>query len=682
VSSTPPPAAWIGSAARFVPAGIALAGMILLQIEDGGYAPTAWYPVSLLVVIALVTGILASDRAGGRTSKRLWLAVGLFVAYAAWTFGSIAWADVRGDAWDGANRTAFYVTVFVLFAVTPWTERIAAGFLAAFVIATTAVFGVTFAHLTTVQDPENAFLQGRLAEPTGYVNANAAVVLIAFWPALVLASRRELHWLLRGTLLGCAGVLVQLALLPQSRGALVAFPVVAALALLVVPGRIRLVVFSVPVLIVTLIWLGPVLDVYAVGEGDEAFGEALRKAGVGMIWAFVVLVVLGLAAARADRRIEFSENRLRLLRRGAAALTVLVAIAGVVLLLVTVGNPVARAESAWHEFKAGQPLEFGESHLTGALGSNRYDFWRVAASEWRASPVTGIGADNFAASYVRERSPTSGEEPMYPHSLVLMVLAQTGVVGALLLTGFLVLAVVETLRRRHAPTSARALASASLLVAVYFLVHGAVDWFWEFPALGGTAFAFLGMAAALPAAAGQSPTVTDRIAWRDVTAARQPGRGVLLISLVVVAIGLAVSYALPWLAAREIELAEDAWRRDARAAFAHLDRARSLNPLSERADLVAGAIAGRLGDQARMTTSFSRALERNEASWYAELQLGVLAYLDGDLRQGLRHIVAAQLLNPAEPVLADVDARMRAGERISLRELDREFLQRVEYRTS
>ena len=72
--------------------------------------------------------------------------------------------------------------------------------------------------------------------------------------------------------------------------------------------------------------------------------------------------------------------------------------------------------------------------------------------------------------------------------------------------------------------------------------------------------------------------------------------------------------------------------RGARAptdAYAILDRARTLNPLSARADLVAGAIAMREEDYPRAEEAFGRALDRHPDSWYAELELGVIAALEG-----------------------------------------------------
>jgi tetratricopeptide (TPR) repeat protein len=153
-----------------------------------------------------------------------------------------------------------------------------------------------------------------------------------------------------------------------------------------------------------------------------------------------------------------------------------------------------------------------------------------------------------------------------------------------------------------------------------------------------------------------------------------------LYTLVVVVAG--VSLTLPWLAAREIERAADTWRSSPEDAYAILDRARTLNPLSARADLVAGAIAMREGDYPRADEAFERALGRHSDSWYAELELGVIAALEGRRDEALARLARAEELNPLEETVDIVRDGELAGEPVDPHVLDRIFLQRVEERTS
>ena len=83
--------------------------------------------------------------------------------------------------------------------------------------------------------------------------------------------------------------------------------------------------------------------------------------------------------------------------------------------VVREGNPVSWVDERWEEFKGGaQPNASAGARFTQTLGSNRYDFWRVAWDGFERRPFTGIGADNFRHDYLRRR--TSDEEPYYPHS--------------------------------------------------------------------------------------------------------------------------------------------------------------------------------------------------------------------------------------------------------------------------
>jgi tetratricopeptide (TPR) repeat protein len=225
-------------------------------------------------------------------------------------------------------------------------------------------------------------------------------------------------------------------------------------------------------------------------------------------------------------------------------------------------------------------------------------------------------------------------------------------------------------RRGLAGGVAVAAAAAGLGAFVYWLVHGFADWFWEFPLLGGAAFAFLGLAAGLgrqhAAAAAPLP---------------RPARAALLgVGTVILLAGL-TSYAAPWLSAREVDRASSQWRQERDEAFERLDRARRLNPLSDRADLVAGAIAMRLEEFPRARAAFERTLTRNPYNWYAYLELAMIEALAGNRAAGLARIAAAEALNPTEPTLEIVHGWIAKRERVDPRAIDDLLLDRVESRT-
>jgi hypothetical protein len=633
--------------------------------SGGGHDPTALYPGAMFL-LGLGAAVLFAYRGGARRIPRPALvALGLVGAFVAWSFLSITWADSQGDAWDGANRALMYAIVFGIFVILPWRPSSAAIVLGVYAAATAAVGAIGVLEAAGSADPTLFFVADRFIEPTGYHNANAALFLGAFWPALFLASRAEVPWPLRGLMLATAGLLLQLALLPQSRGSLIAAPITLILYLILVPARGRTLIALVPVAATLAVTADPLLDLFSVVEDGGDVEEALDTVVRTMALSFAALTLVGALIGASDRAISLSEGTARVLGRAANVGLAASALAGIVVAVAVIGNPVSWADDRWQDFKAGEEQEFSGSRLGGGLGSNRYDFWRVAADEFADSPVNGIGAENFAQPYLRERD--SLEEPFDPHSLPLKLLSQTGIVGAALFASFIVLAAIAALRATRGATGLGRGITLALVVAVaYWLIHSAGDWFWLFPAVSAPAFAWLGMAARVGAGGapdGPPPAAPRQVAAWALTAA------VLLFS--------AASFGLPWAAARDVEIASESWGADPEAAYDRLERARKLNFLSARPDLVAGAIAAREGDRARVRESFTQALDRAPGDWYPLLELGVLDSIEGDRAAAISRLRAAREANPRDPLIRETLRRVRAGEDVSLRSIDRALLEGV-----
>jgi tetratricopeptide (TPR) repeat protein len=657
--------------ATFLVGALPVGIFLLWAAVDGGYPPTLWLPGSLALVALLVLVMVAGPEVLTTLPRTALAALGLLGGFALWSVWSIAWAGDRGEAWDAANRTLLYLAVYGIFLLWPWRARHGAFLLGAYALGVAGIALGTLVSLLGAEDPYSFFIGGRYAEPVGYLNANCALFLSAFWPAVFLASRRETPWWLRGLFLAAAGFLLEQAILPQSRGSLFVFPVAAALYLALVPERTRSLLALAPACLAAFIVRSPLLDLYPAWR-DQTLPDALDGLVEPLVGSAVALFALGTVYGLVDRFAPLPADAARLGRWIVGTVAVTAAVVAALVLLVVYGNPVTRAQEAWDEFSAGQQFEESSSYFGASLGSNRYDFWRVALGEFRDSPLAGSGAGNFADAYLRERE--SPEEPLYPHSLPVMVLSQTGIVGGLLFAGFLGAALAAAwLGRRRASPLGKAVASTAVVAFAYWALHGSIDWFWEFPGLAAPAFAWLGLAASLDRPA---PVPAERPAeWT-----RRRMSAAALYTLTVVAV--AISLTLPWLAAREVERAADAWRASPEDAYAILDRARALNPLSARPDLVAGAIAMRLGDYERAEAAFERALDRHGDSWYAQLELAVIAALDGRREDALARLDRAEELNPREETLAIVREGVVSGEPVDPHVLDRIFLQRVEERTS
>lgn len=666
-AAPPAPAAVLGRLLA-VPASLpclaALGVFLWWAATEAGYPVTVWAPGGLVLI-----GMLAAAVAGLRGRVALIpgpvrLAIALLAAYTAWSYASIAWADAQGDAWDGANRTLVYLAVFTLFAAWGQRGHTAGILLGAWTLGLGVLALVTLVRLSGAADPLHFFIGARLAEPAGYPNAAAATWLMAAFPALVLAGRAQVPWWLRGLFAADVVVLADVALLSQSRGSLFALPILLVACFVLVGDRARGLAILAATGAAIAATAPRMLDV-----ADRLTGGATPTAAVSGIAAPVLVAALAAGAAVAlwgllEARRPLGAAHAAALRRGVNALGVLAAVGVVAAALALTGNPVSTVRDGWHSFKRTYPAaEAGRSRLSRGLGSNRYDFYRVGLDTFRAHPILGVGADNFAQDYLARRH--SAESPHYPHSLELRTLVQTGLVGAVLLFGALGAALLAAWRAtRRADPLGSAVAGAATLAFLYWAVHGSADWLWEFAGLGAPAFAMLGLACALHPRAELEPADGRRLLR---------GRVAALAGVLVLIVALCTLLA-PWGAERSVARAAKDWTADPARAFARLDRAARLNPLSDRPQLIAGTIALRLGETARADREFAAALGRNPRGAYAALERGAIASQRGDRAGAQRLLARSVALNPRDALTRSAALAVQRGERLDVAALNRRIL--------
>lgn len=646
------------------------AAFIVLAASQGGWEITSWAPTGLFMLGLLVAAGFAFRRRLHELDAWSRAAMLLLAAFVLWSFASIGWAGVEGTAWDGANRALAYLFVYAGFTVVAWRADSAAIVLGLYVLGLVAVGAIIMIDAAGSAEAALSLVNGRLAEPTGYPNAVAALFIGGFWPAVHLASRREVPWYLRGLLLAAAGFLVQLALMPQSRASLLVIPFALLAYLLVTPNRIRALIFLLLALAATALAAPAILDVFAVASDRGDVGAAFADAAEAMLLASAGLLAVGTVVALIDRGVEVGEATARLAGRVGLAVSIVVAVVGVTVAIVALGDPVDWAGDRWADFKGDYDKGgFGSSRFSGDLGSGRYDFWRVALEdEFGAAPLLGDGAENFAVGYLQDRETT--EEPFYPHSLPMRLLAGTGLIGTLLFIGFVVAAAVAALRTRvRAPDPlARGIAAIAIASAVYFLLHSSGDWLWTFAGITMPVLAWLGIAGgglrSFEPAAPAAPLPA-------------PARAGIVAVAALAALAAVVSLTLPWLSARLTDSAATGWPADPGTAFSQLESARELNPLSARPDLVAGTIAIRDGDDEAARAAFARAAEREPTNWYALLELGTLDIAAGRRGTGIAWLRDARSLNPDEPLIATAIRRARGDDPLTGVAIDRALVARV-----
>lgn len=593
----------------------------LNSLLEGLYARTAWAWLGFAAMATLLVAIVATRRPPGRIATGAVVALG---SLAAWQYLSREWAESSHQALVEAQRTAVYAACLGALVVVGGARRNQAAAFAGLAAGTVVCALLSWGSLVAGPVPA-VFVGGRLADPLGYMNGEAAALLLGFWPCIALAERRA-HPLLGAAAVWAATLLLCMALMTQSRAALAALLISVIVTVLAVPGGgRRLLTLALP--IAGAATAAPrILDVYASGNERAALPEAaivhdamllvmVAAVVAGLAWAGI-----GLALARAPRP---DLGRIR-----APALAV-AAIAVVIGLAVGGGTAAREIDRQWAAFKSlEQPT--GTSRLTTA-GGNRYDYWRVAAEQLRSDPVKGVGAGNFDTSYFRERR--TPEDVRQPHSLALQTLSDTGLVGFALLLVLAALVAVGFVRSRAAArddADARALTVAAAGLLVVYGVHVNVDWLHLLPGI--TLGALLAAAVLL------------RMVERPRPRSSRGPAPLRAIAFCATALALA-SLATGWRAERDLDAAERLVSVDAAgaverasdslrlesdalqthyvlsAAYARMDRyedalrvllrARALEPHDFIPLVLIGDLSTRRGDRRLAAEAYGKALELN-----------------------------------------------------------------------
>jgi hypothetical protein len=488
--------------AAAAPTAMAILLLAIASFSDGAFALRSWAPIGvfLLTVVALAPY--------ARTPRAALLYAAAFAGFAVWTLVSTLWSGRPGASIDGGARALLYAGLVAVPVCTLLTRRsalVAARLLGA---CAAALVIVTLVRLLAGDAP-GQFLAGRLDDPVGYRNATAALFALAFWPLLGIGAQRRAHPLVRASCLALAVTALGLAFLTQSRGVVLGFLCGAVVAIGLGPERLR------------RTWLA-LLAVAAVAVASptllmpyDAFVASARTVPVAVDEAVGGLAVLAAASfavallgALFDGGLRVSKRAERLLARGATALLAVVAVGAVVTGLAAAGNPVSLVERKAREFRDVDATVQGGTRL-GSAGGQRYDLWRIAWHDFRAAPVTGAGEGAYPIRYYRERA--TDRNLSTPHSLVLRVLGELGLVGALLLGGSLAAAVVA-LRRGWASASDEERRWASVLAAAGAVALGqaAVDWLWLIPGVMGLGLLCLSTAVAIVARRPLPPEAAPR----------------------------------------------------------------------------------------------------------------------------------------------------------------------------
>lgn len=610
-------------------------GLGLSPLAYGFYDLAIWGPIALML-LAVLFGLVIARPATLRPSAVA--AVAGLVALWGWALLSTAWAESAARALTEANRWMLYAALLAVLLFLLRTDRLGKVLLAT---TTAAVLGVGVWMLAAMAlgDGGELFLLGRLEGLLGYINGQAAYLLLGFWPLVALAeyARRPP---VRGLAAAGATLLAALVLLSQSRAVVPALLVSAVVLLVAIPGRQRRAWVLLVIAAGIAVLVGPLLAVYESADGGAPTPEAIRGAALAtLLVAAAGGVAWALLSSLGTRLVAGSAQRRRTALRTGWALIATVLVVGAVGLVSVVGNPVASVRSQVDAFTQLGVASEGDTRFSQGAG-NRYDYWRIAVDQFLDHPVRGLGAGGYAETYFRERR--TSEDIRQPHSLQLQTLSELGIVGGVALLLFLGGVAAGFLRRalaaRGDPSQAVLAVAAGGLFCTW-LVHTSVDWLHLIPGVTGIALC--------AAAVLVGP-------WPRVRAAVSPSRWhrALLAGLAVLVFLAAVYLGRATLADRDLRAGQAALEAgQPQRALALARDSLGLNPEVLGALYLEAAALARGGDYAGARAALIEATRREPSNFVPWALLGDVAVRRGDFALAGENYARAARLNPRDPTL-------------------------------
>jgi O-antigen ligase len=601
----------------------------------------------------------------------------LFSLLALLTAISVLWAISPELSYIEAGRTFAYLAVFTAaVAGTRLIPRAAPQLLIALLIA--AAVPVAYALVSRVWPATLAAneVSNRLGQPFDYWNAVGSVAAMGVPIALWLGSRRTGSSATRVLAYPAMGVFVLAISLTQSRGAAAAAAVAAVAWFVLVPLRLR----SLPVLAFPLVGA---VGVSAWALSKDPFTKALqpltaKEAVAGDFGALVLLmlVLLLLAGAAVEagsaRRVPSARMRRRVgvVAVALACLVPLAAFTSVAFSDRGIGDRISELTS---ETKVA-PQEGGGRVF--AASSSRGKYWREAWKVFKAKPLHGMGAGDFAVARLKVRNDTSVTR--HAHGFIPQTMADLGLIGlaltlllflawlmaALSATGLLprriVRATGEDVPPRRDWDANRIALVTMLLVPLAFGVQSFLDWTWFVPAPTVMALVAAGYVAGRGPLGSELAAPGAEFRWRP-----SPGR----IVAAVAALGAAALIAwTAWQPEASDKLTNDALaladQHKYDDAIAKTKDAEDTNPLTPDPLLVRASAqtqAKRLGDAHHTLQQAVISFPGDPQTWYrlGAFELGTLDQPEAAMKTIRGALYLDPHSTPASTLFLNARARLR-----------------------
>jgi hypothetical protein len=531
-------ATWVFAALLSVYLGLAGGGYDIVVRSEIGLA--IWW----LVLLGILIGVLprsGAPRAG-------WIAAGLLTGFLLWTWIGLGWTSSHELTQDDVCRLSTYLGVFMLGLCTlrgdtarPMLNGLGCGIAA---VSGLAILSKLAPGLFPSDTARSFYATARLSYPFDYADGVGEYAALGVPLVLFMATSSRSLW---GRALSTAALQLPLLCLglTVSRGGILAVFVGGVAFLALMPDRIpRLPAFAIgaagiAVLMLSLLARSALRDSVAAAPASQRHSM--------LVILIVVLLVTGVASGLATLGMRRRRRPpwLVVSRRGAQAVAAAIVLG--VIVLVIVGIAAGTVAHLWSSFKIWNPATHANtySRLLSISGSHRYQYWQIAWHAFTSSPLHGIGSGTFR--YYWGQHTTHIEYVLNAHSLWFETMAETGIVGWLLLAGFfgfiLIGGVVRTLRTGGERRAIIATATAGVFA---FCAAAGFDWVWQIGVVPMVALLIAGVSFLPEASEPGQPAASPRRASHPLAgsiARRLPLAAAALLAMILITIPLASTVA-------------------------------------------------------------------------------------------------------------------------------------------
>ncbi|MGO9974712.1 MAG: O-antigen ligase family protein [Solirubrobacteraceae bacterium] len=625
---------------------LAFALVVYLAMRDGGYDTIVRSDVGVavwwIVLLAALAGFLPA-----RIGTAGWVAIGLLGGFAAWTGLEISWSQSAEQSVVELGREAAYLGFLVLaIALQGRTAARATINGLACAIGLVTVLSV-LSRLHPQAFPANAQLAflgttavRRLSYPLNYWNALAAFVAmgVPLMLAVSIGGRTILGKALAAATLPVCTLCLYLTV---SRGGVLELAVGLAVFLLLVPRRLE------AVATIAIAGTGGAILVWgasrrvAIRSGLETPAAIHQGSHLLTIAIFVCAGVALLRAALALAERYYDRPAiLRVSPRATVASALTVAV--IVLIVAIAAGAPGKIEHQWTNFTQppGVVVPTSEStvfsRLSAINGNGRYQFWIAALHANATNPLLGIGPGTFRFWWAAHA--TTDGPVLNAHSLYFETLAETGIIGLVLIAGLLLWLMGVAVRRSlREPAPLRLWIAAAAAGLAVFMAAAALEWVWQMAAIVAAA---LLMGAVIVAGRGE-PTVEDPPPRRRWTGPAQ--RAVLAVTAIIAICAVAVPLAGAIAIRQSQQAAIDG---NLNLAYRYSLDAQRVQPYAATPRLQEAVVLEADGELRAAAQDAQAATQNEPTNWQTWLTLARIDAERGAERQAIVAMRQAMKLNP------------------------------------